>query len=38
MVLVVGLAVDYCVHLAEGYSRSAHSDRKNRTRDALTEV
>ena len=38
MVLVVGLAVDYTVHFAEGYSRSAHVDRKGRTRDALTEV
>ena len=38
LVLVVGLAVDYCVHLAEGYSRSAHVDRKLRTRDALSEV
>ena len=38
MVLVVGLSVDYCVHLAEGYSRSTHTDRKNRIRDSLTEV
>ena len=38
MVLVVGLAVDYTVHFAEGYSRSARVDRKGRTRDALTEV
>jgi predicted RND superfamily exporter protein len=38
LVLVVGLAVDYVVHLAEGYSRSAHSDRLNRLRDALEEV
>ena len=38
MVLVVGLAVDYCVHLAEGYSRSTHTDRKGRLKDALTEV
>ena len=38
LVLVVGLAVDYCVHLAEGYSRSTHHDRKGRLRDALTEV
>lgn len=36
--LVVGLSVDYCVHLAEGYSRSTYLDRKNRTRDSLTEV
>ena len=38
LVLVVGLAVDYCVHLAEGYSRSTHHDRLGRVRDALTEV
>ena len=38
LVLVVGLAVDYCVHLAEGYSRSTHTDRHGRVRDALTEV
>ena len=38
LVLVVGLAVDYCVHLAEGYSRSTHHDRLGRIRDALTEV
>ena len=36
--MVVGLAVDYCVHLAEGYSRSTHSDRRGRLRDTLTEV
>ena len=36
--LVVGLAVDYVVHLAEGYGRSEHKDRKQRTRDTLTEV
>ena len=38
MVLVVGLAVDYVVHLAEGYGRSEHKGRQERTRDALTEV
>lgn len=38
LVLVVGLAVDYVVHLAEGYSRSEHKDRLGRTRDALQEV
>jgi predicted RND superfamily exporter protein len=38
LVLVVGLSVDYVVHLAEGYSRSAHNDRLGRTRDALEEV
>lgn len=36
--LVVGLAVDYVVHLAEGYSRSAHKDRLGRTHDMLEEV
>ena len=36
--LLVGLAVDYCVHMAEGYSRSVHTDRKSRVRDALEEV
>ena len=38
LVLVVGLSVDYVVHLAEGYSRSAASTRKERTRDMLEEV
>ena len=38
LVLVVGLAVDYCVHLSEGYCRSTHSERIPRVRDALTEV
>ena len=36
--LVVGLAVDYVVHLAEGYGRSEHKGRKERIRDTLTEV
>ncbi|XP_061168958.1 protein dispatched homolog 3-like [Saccostrea echinata] len=35
MCLVVGLAVDYVVHLAEGYTLSVHKDRYNRTRDML---
>ena len=35
---MVGLAVDYVVHLAEGYSRSEHLDRNGRLRDALEEV
>ena len=30
--------MDYVVHLAEGYGRSEHKGRKERTRDALTEV
>ena len=38
LVLVVGLAVDYVVHLAEGYSRSVHTDRKGRLKDTLEEV
>ena len=38
LVLVVGLAVDYVVHLAEGYCRSHHSDRLGRTKDMLMEV
>lgn len=38
LVLVVGLSVDYVVHLAEGYSRSKHKDRMNRVHDMLEEV
>lgn len=38
LVLVVGLAVDYIVHLAEGYSRSSHRTRLHRVQDMLTEV
>ena len=38
LVLIVGLAVDYVVHLAEGYSRSKHRDRLGRLRDTLEEV
>ena len=38
MGLVVGLAVDYVVHLAEGYHLSLHKDRLNRTRDMLKEM
>ncbi|XP_013396220.1 protein dispatched homolog 1 [Lingula anatina] len=37
-VLVVGLAVDYVVHLAEGYSRSMKRDRLGRVKDMLEEV
>lgn len=33
--LVAGLAVDYVVHLAEGYHMSKASDRHGRLRDAL---
>ncbi|KAK3092390.1 hypothetical protein FSP39_002236 [Pinctada imbricata] len=38
MCLVVGLAVDYVVHLAEGYHLSLHKDRLSRTRDMLEEM
>ena len=38
MCMVVGLSVDYVVHLAEGYHRSAHADRESRVRDMLEEV
>lgn len=36
--LVVGLAVDYVVHLAEGYHSSPATDRLTRTRDMLDHV
>ena len=36
--LVVGLAVDYVVHLAEGYHASSAEDRLTRTRDMLEQV
>jgi multidrug efflux pump subunit AcrB len=38
LVLVVGLAVDYVVHLAEGYSRSKATDRLGRVHSMLEEV
>ena len=38
LTLVVGLSVDYVVHLAQGYSRSLHSSRLDRLRDTLAEV
>ena len=38
MCLVVGLSVDYVVHLAEGYHLSLHKDRLSRTRDMLEEM
>lgn len=38
LVLVVGLSVDYVVHLAEGYSRSLHRDHLGRVHDMLEEV
>ncbi|CAH1790939.1 unnamed protein product [Owenia fusiformis] len=36
--LVVGLAVDYVVHLAEGYHNSPKVDRLGRTQDMLRDV
>lgn len=36
--MVVGLSVDYVVHLAEGYHMSTHTDRLSRVRDMLEEV
>lgn len=38
MTMLVGLSVDYVVHLAEGYHLSHHKDRLNRTRDMLEEM
>ena len=38
LTLVVGLSVDYVVHLAEGYSRSTHTTRLGRLHDSLAEV
>lgn len=38
MCMVVGLTVDYVVHLAEGYTLSLHHDRLNRVRDMLDEM
>ncbi|XP_074654753.1 uncharacterized protein LOC141908556 [Tubulanus polymorphus] len=36
--LVVGLSVDYIVHLAEGYYYAPYDDRKSRTQNMLEEV
>ena len=36
--MVVGLTVDYVVHLAEGYTLSLHTDRRMRVRDMLDEM
>ena len=36
--LVVGLAIDYVVHLAEGYHSSKQQDRLGRLHDMLSEV
>ncbi|WAR02491.1 DISP3-like protein [Mya arenaria] len=38
MCMIVGLAVDYVVHLAEGYTHSMHRDRLSRVRDMLEEM
>jgi predicted RND superfamily exporter protein len=38
LVMVVGLSVDYVVHLAEGYCRSKYTDRLNRVQHTLEEV
>ena len=38
LTLVVGLAVDYCVHLADGYVRSKKVKRVDRVRDMLRTV
>ena len=38
LTLVVGLAVDYVVHLADGYVIARHQDRQSRTRDMLGHV
>ena len=34
----MGLSVDYCVHLAEGYARCKKPDRMSRLQNALEEV
>lgn len=38
LTLVVGLAVDYVVHLADGYVRSPFHSRQEKIRDALSTV
>jgi multidrug efflux pump subunit AcrB len=38
LTLIVGLAVDYVVHLAEGYIQSHHSTRSEKVRYALSHV
>lgn len=38
LALLVGLSVDYVVHLAEAYHRSPHRDRLGRTRDMLEHL
>ncbi|KAK3242148.1 Patched domain-containing protein [Cymbomonas tetramitiformis] len=37
-VMVIGLSVDYCVHLSEAYIHAHSQDRKHRVRDMLTEL
>lgn len=36
--IIVGLSVDYCLHLVHGYSNSTYPQRQDRTRDALATV
>ena len=38
LTLIVGLAVDYVVHLAEGYMQLQHGTRSNKVRYALSHV
>ena len=38
MCMVVGLTVDYVVHLAEGYTLSLRTDRLSRVQDMLDEM
>ncbi|KAI0219169.1 hypothetical protein LSAT2_029224 [Lamellibrachia satsuma] len=38
LVLLVGLSVEFVIHLSEAYARSEHHRRLGRTRDALSEV
>ena len=38
MCMVVGLSVDYVVHLAQAYSSSFHVDRLSRVQDMLDEM
>ena len=38
MCMIVGLSVDYVVHLAQAYSSSSHGDRLSRVQDMLDEM
>ncbi|KAI0227713.1 Protein dispatched [Lamellibrachia satsuma] len=38
LVLLVGLAVEFVIHLSEAYARSEHHGRLGRTQDTLSEV